>query len=278
MPHSDSRSRNHQKIRICSAQVSSIWENPEKTLEKIRPLIRHAASSGAEIIVFPEQFATGWDPSSTKNSQDLNGSIVSTLREYAREYSIAILGSFREQTSFDKIQNSGIVIGKMGEILAKYAKMHLFSPAREDEKFSPGENLGMFSLGSLKCGIAICYDLRFPSLFQIYAEHGVQAVIVPAAWPKSRSRYWELFLTSRAAENQMYLIGVNTTGTTPVDTYSGSSMMVDPHGVIISRANDAEQLLFCDLDPGIEATTRNDFPVSQDRKHGLYHALLQNRK
>jgi predicted amidohydrolase len=265
-------------IRVCSAQISGIWENPEKTLEKIRPFIRHAASSGADLIVFPEQFATGWDPLSTKNIQDLNGTIVPTLREYARESSIAILGSFRERTQTDRPRNSAIVIGKTGEILANYAKMHLFSPAHEEEKFSPGAELGIFSLGPLKCGIAICYDLRFPSLFQIYADQGVQAVFVPAAWPKSRIRYWEMFLTSRAAENQMYLIGVNTTGTTAVDDYSGSSMTINPDGTIISRANDAEQLLFSDLDPDRVAAIRNAFPVSQDRKHDLYQALLQNRK
>ena len=86
---------------------------------------------------------------------------------------------------------------------------------------SPGSDLGIFTLGSLTCGIAICYDLRFPDLFRIYAQKGVQVVFVPAAWPQKRINHWELFITARAAENQMYVAGVNTTGVTPVDTYSG---------------------------------------------------------
>ena len=73
-----------------------------------------------------------------------------------------------------------------------------------------------------RCGIAICYDLRFPDLFRIYAQKGVQVVFVPAAWPQKRINHWELFITARAAENQMYIVGVNTTGITPVDTYPGS--------------------------------------------------------
>ena len=106
------------------------------------------------------------------------------------------------------------------------------------------QSLGIFSLGSLSCGIAICYDLRFPELFRLYAKKGVQAMFVPAAWPQNRIRHWELFIRARAAENQMYIVGINTTGITPVDSYAGGSMTVDPYGDIIQQAGDAEQTRF----------------------------------
>jgi omega-amidase len=112
-------------------------------------------------------------------------------------------------------------------------------------------------------------------LFSAYARSGVQAVFIPAAWPASRIRHWELFISARAAENQMYVVGVNTTGKTPVDTYSGNSITADPHGVIISRAHDAEQLIFTDLDPAIVDTARSSFPVGKDRKNTFYRDLLQ---
>jgi len=259
-------------IRICSAQIASIWEEPAKTLEKAGILIRHAASSGADIICFPEQFATGWDPESGKNLEDTSGLIVSSLREYARTSQIAVIGSFRKRG--DPLpENTAVVIDKDGRILTTYSKMHLFSPGNEQTGFSPGSELGIFTLGPFTCGIAICYDLRFPDLFRIYAQKGVQVVFVPAAWPQKRINHWELFITARAAENQMYVAGVNTTGVTPVDTYSGSSMTADPHGAIISRANDAEQLVFTDLDPALVETARCSFPVEQDRKDALYRAL-----
>jgi predicted amidohydrolase len=71
----------------------------------------------------------------------------------------------------------------------------------------------------------------------------------------------------------MYIIGVNTTGQTPIESYSGNSMTADPQGTIISRANDAEQLVFTDLDPAVIASTRSQFPVEKDHKDALYHAL-----
>ncbi|WP_321504798.1 nitrilase-related carbon-nitrogen hydrolase [uncultured Methanoregula sp.] len=262
-------------VRACSAQITGFFEDPEKTIEKADVFIRHAAQSGASLICFPEQFATGWDPGSDKNTGTLSGLIVSSLQKSARDHSIAVLGSFREIAS-PRPRNTAVVIGNDGRILATYAKIHLFSPAKEDVAFSPGSTLGIFQLGPLTCGIAICYDLRFPELFRIYAQKGVQAIFVPAAWPMKRIRHWELFLTARATENQMYMIGVNTTGKTPVDTYSGSSMTVDPLGVVIARANDAEQLLFADLHVSEVRLARESFPSLRDRRDALYRSLTHS--
>jgi len=264
---------NSRTVRVCSAQYRSSWEDPERSLARAELFVRHAADCGAHLICFPEQFATGWDPQSLKNVQTIEGSVVTALRRYAKEYKIAILGSFRELSRpFPK--NTALAIGNDGRVLASYAKIHLFSPSHEEDRFIPGEGLGIFSLGSLSCGIAICYDLRFPALFRAYAHNGVQAVFVPSAWPQSRIRYWELFVAARAAENQMYVVAVNTTGKTPVDTYAGSSMTADPHGVITSRAHEAEQLLFSDIDPGYVERTRKAFPVGKDSRDDLCYALL----
>jgi len=253
--------------------MTSVWEDPEKSLVKAERFIRHAAASGADLICFPEQFATGWDPCSSGNIEEIDESIIPALQQYARESGIGILGSFREQF-IPSPRNTSVAISRDGSILTTYAKIHLFSPARESLAFTPGTGLGIFQMGSLTCGIAICYDLRFPELFSAYVRNGVQAVFVPAAWPASRIRNWEIFISARAAENQIYIVGVNTTGKTPVDSYSGASMTADPHGVIISRANNAEQLIFVDLDPAVVDETRTLFPVGRDRKDSLYSNLM----
>jgi predicted amidohydrolase len=75
----------------------------------------------------------------------------------------------------------------------------------------------------------------------------------------------------------MYVIGVNTTGTTPVDRYAGSSIAADPLGKIISCANETEQLLFIELDPTEVAAARSALPVENDRKDALYHTLSKMR-
>ena len=142
MPSEESKTRkNGHCIRVCSAQIASVWEEPEKSAEESRNIIRHAADCGAKLICFPEQFATGWDPAPAKISRICTGSIVSSLQRYAGEYGIGILGSLREaHHPFPK--NTAIAIGSDGRILATDAKMHLFSLCHEHEATYPGHGSG----------------------------------------------------------------------------------------------------------------------------------------
>jgi len=261
----------------CSAQIRSAWEDPERTLERSEECFSRAARAGAALIAFPEQFATGWDPCSTKHAGDTTGTIVTGLRELAKKHGIAVIGSFREIFS-PKPRNTVIAIDQNGGILATYAKIHLFTPGHENQAFTPGTGLGTFTLEGVKVGLAICYDLRFPDLFQLYRREGIHAVIVPAAWPESRLRHWELFIQSRAAENQLYVAGVNTTGTTPVDRYAGGSLTADPQGAIIAQAGTGPELLYYEIDPRKVERTRQDFPVENDRKDILYDSLRKPRQ
>ncbi|HNX17551.1 MAG TPA: nitrilase-related carbon-nitrogen hydrolase [Methanoregula sp.] len=264
-------------MRCCSAQIEGIWESPNQTLEKAEPVFYEAAQAGAALISFPEQFATGWDPVSEKNIEPPDGATVTGFRELAKKYRIAVIGSFRESYP-KKPKNTSIVIGKDGRILAAYSKIHLFTPENEDRAFTPGTDLAIFTLDDVRFGLAICYDLRFPEIFRLYRHKEVHAVIVPSAWPQSRLRYWELFIQSRAAENQLYVAGVNTTGTNPVDRYTGGSLTADPLGTIIARAGEGNELLYYDIDPIFVEKTRRAFPVENDRKDELYISLLRQQQ
>ncbi|MFA7694439.1 MAG: nitrilase-related carbon-nitrogen hydrolase [Methanoregula sp.] len=264
-------------MHCCSAQIAGVWESPEKTLDTVEQVFCDAARAGAALVSFPEQFATEWDPLSKKNCEDLTGQTVTGLRRLAEQYSIAVVGSFRERFS-PKPRNTSIAIGNNGEILATYSKIHLFTPGHEEQAFTPGTKLAIFTIEGVRFGLAICYDLRFPELFRLYRRERVHAVIVPAAWPERRLRYWELFIQSRAAENQMYVAGVNTTGTNPVDRYTGMSMTADPHGTIIARAGERNELLYYELDPRVVEQARHDFPADNDRKDALYISLLEEQR
>ena len=261
-------------MKIFGAQIGSIWEDPAATLEKAEPFIRDAADQGGSLICFPEQFATGWDPASRLYVQDRSGPVVSTLRDLAQEYGIAVLGSFREASGKGP-RNVCIVFDRNGDELASYAKCHLFTPAREDDYYVPGEATGIFTIGGISCGIAICYDLRFSELFSAYTRKGVHAMIVPAAWPASRIGHWELFIRARALENQIYVIGVNTTGTTPVDSYNGHSLASDPSGTVIAEAGSQETVFPVSLDRDTVDRARGAFPVARDLKPHLYTRLSE---
>lgn len=255
-------------MKLFCAQVASVWEDPDATLEKVEPCIARASRSGGDLICFPEQFATGWNPSPTLHMQDLDGPIVSRLRSLAEEYSIAILGSFLEATP-TLPRNTCVVITADGNLSTTYSKCHLFSPEGEDRFYRRGDAIATFSLAGMDFGLAICYDLRFTSLFSLYADEGVQAVLIPAAWPKARLQHWELFIRARALEYQIYIAGINTTGITPAGCYAGGSMVADPTGALLFHAGEEAALFSCDLDREYVERVRTAFPVAMDRRDDL---------
>jgi len=259
-------------IRICAAQMACIWGKPAETLEHAAEAIETAAAQGTALIAFPEQFPIGWDPFARFRIEDLEGPTVSALRDLARRNAIAVVAGLRER--HDPLpRNTAVAIGPRGEILAAYAKVHLFSPEREHEQFSAGQDLAIFSLEGMTFGIALCYDLRFPDLFTLYAAAGAECIIVPAAWPCHRVEHWELFIRARALENQYFVTGINTIGTTPVDRYCGHSMVAGPLGEVLAHAKDGEEILFADLSTAPIREARARIPLHSDRRDDLYMKL-----
>ena len=262
---------------------SAVPRSPASGKTRKKPLKKPAFSSGTLQHPVPPSsvFPNSSPPAGTRNpirisristgvSYPLSGNSHKKTGSASSDHSVKITNPLPK--------NTAVAIGRDGGSLATYAKIHLFVPANEPAGFSPGNTLGIFSLGPLTCGIAICYDLRFPELFRLYAQKGVQVVFVPAAWPRNRIRHWELFIPARAAENQMYVVGVNTTGTTPVDTYSGQFHDCrSPWDSLSAGRMTRNSSIFTDLDPAVVATARHRFPVEKDRKDALYRSLAADK-
>ena len=179
---------------------------------------------------------------------------------------------------FRKPRNTCIVFDHEGEEIASYSKCHLFTPGAEEGQFYPGDALGIFSLAGVSFGIAICYDLRFSGLFNVYAEAGVCCMMVPAAWPAFRIDHWELSIRAQALEHQFYVIGVNTTGLNPVDGYAGRSLAADPSGTVIARAGQGEELMVAGIDPDAMVHLREALPVSRDRDRNCISGCMTGRE
>jgi predicted amidohydrolase len=262
-------------MKVCTAQMASTWEDPGATLERAALLIGAAKADGADLICFPEQFVTGWSPHSTRFAEDPDGPTVRTLQGLARDHSIAVVGSYVQRHDSRPL-NTSVAIDARGEVVASFSKIHPFSPGGEDLHYDRGDHISVFSVGDVRFGIAICYDLRFAPLFRAYARKGVHCVLVPSAWPCNRTRAWELLIAARALDNQLYVIGCNPTGTTPVDRYCGHSLSADPVGVVISRGGEGDELIMTDVDPARVDATRSRMPVERDRRPDLYHRLLSD--
>jgi predicted amidohydrolase len=237
---------------IAAGQLAPCWGDPDRTLFKVRRMAAEAADAGAVLLALPEQVLTGWNPLQAQFlEEEEDGPLVGALQEIAAEHHIGLLGSVQQKAD-PMPTNTAVMIDADGTVLTRYTKMHPFSPGGEDLHYAGGTGINTFSMAGLRFGIAICYDLRFGDLFVRYAEAGVDAMLVPAAWPCSRIEHWERFLRMRAKEQGYYLIGINTAAvTTPIDRYCGHSMIVDPSGTVLASADGTEQVLYATVDPAM---------------------------
>lgn len=260
-------------VRVCCVQAGSVPFAPDQNLARAGVFAREAERQGASLVVFPEQFPTGWDPHATDFTDDGSGAICREWAAIARETGIHLLGSYRKETG-GMPQNVAALFAPSGACIAEYAKMHLFSPGGEDRSYLPGDALATATIGGVRVGIAICYDLRFPELFSAYRRAGCDAIVVPAAWPCVRLKHWHLFLRARALENQMYVAGVNPAGGGPEDEYCGGTVVVTPLGEVAAEAKvTGKVLVFADIDPAVVRSVRTAFPVAGDRRSDLYSSL-----
>jgi predicted amidohydrolase len=160
--------------------------------------------------------------------------------------------------------NQALAIAPNGAVLARYTKNHPFSLGGEDKAHIAGTDVNLYEWQGLRIAPLICYDLRFPELSRSAIRAGAEVLVFIAAWPVKRIQHWITLLQARAIENLAYVIGVNRCGTDPEFTYTGRSLVVDPHGLIIADAAEQERVVSSRIDPAVLRDWRSQFPALRD--------------
>ncbi|MCZ9313639.1 MAG: hypothetical protein O0V67_09690, partial [Methanocorpusculum sp.] len=226
-------------MRVYCAQIAQVWNDPAIAFTRAEEAVLHAVGEGADLVLFSEQYATGWRSSADAGLPGFSGAEVKARWcSLAKEHRVAVAGSYAREVPGTLPQNVMLVAGPDGDVLAEYAKMHLFTPGGEDLRYSAGTEPVCFSYGGVKFGCAVCFDLRFPELFRAYLHAGCACVLVQAAWPAARVADWELLLRARALENRGFVAGCGCLGydaACGVD-YSGRSLVCDYEGRIVADA------------------------------------------
>ena len=245
-------------------------------------LTRAAAADGASLIVLPEKWtAMGSQEDLRASAQALDGAAIEWARAIARELSVELVaGSILERVAGqEKLANTSVHVNPHGEIRAVYRKVHMFDVEvggrsyRESELEQPGEEIVLSRTAEgLELGLSICYDLRFPELYRILAVQGARIVAVPAAFTLTTTReHWEVLVRARAIENQAFVIAANQVGEHPAGQHSGGrSMIVDPWGVVLAQAPDAEGHILADLDLERQREIRARLPSLANRRPDAY--------
>jgi predicted amidohydrolase len=244
-------------------QSPIVWENKTINLRHFHNIIKQQAGK-TDLAILPETFSTGFSMDVEAMAEYEHGETLYLLREWARNYGMAIAGSYIARAGIRSYFNRAFFITPDGEEYF-YDKRHLFVMAGEKDHFSAGKKQMILNYLGWNICILICYDLRFP-VWSRNVDNSYDLLIYVANWPEPRHSVWNILLPARAIENQAYVCGVNCickdiTGT----RYLGGSALYSPKGEKIadcgSRSNFART---CTVDKEVLDTFRTRFPAWMD--------------
>jgi predicted amidohydrolase len=257
-------------LRVAAAQLAITLGQPEININRARQLLSDAKRNGAELVVLPELWTTGYDlEHAAQHSLNLTDDSENPLSSLAREFDIYLCGSTLEQRN-GKYFNTLTIYSGEGALLGLYRKLHLFGLLNEPTFLSAGDKPVMIEFPWGKTGLAICYDLRFPELFRSYAVEGARLLLVCAEWPHPRREHWRTLLRARAIENQAFVLACNAVGEAKGNVFCGHSMIINPWGEVLAESGESETILSAELNLAQVDQIRNQIPVFKDRRADLY--------
>jgi len=243
------------------------WENPFENLKKCKSFFEKAESEEADILIFPETTCTGFT-NNIDSAVSMFQIIYDEIKMMAVKHKINVIYGLISAGG-NKARNQSIALNSSGDVLWQYTKIHPFSYSEEDLYFQKGSEIAFGEICGVCVSPFICYDLRFPEIFQAASDKaGLLAVI--ANWPQKRIEHWDILLKARAVENQSFVVGVNRVGIGNDIQYCGHSSIISPSGVILNPLSEKEELIVVEIDPGESDEYRKIFKVKQDRRHELY--------
>ena len=259
--------------------------HPDANLDSAIKLIGEAKSGGADYVQTPEMtnvLALKREQLFAVIAEEESDKSLAAFRELARKLGIYLhIGSLAIKLTAEKAANRSFLIGRDGEILARYDKIHMFDvdlangeSYRESRNYRPGEIAVVTDLPWGRLGLSVCYDLRFPTLYRALAEAGSSFLAIPSAFTKQTGEaHWHVLMRARAIENGAFVFasaqgGKHENGR---ETF-GHSLIVDPWGRILAEGGTEPGVIRALIDPAEIAAARARVPSLQ---HGRRFEIIE---
>jgi len=251
----------------------------DANLGTVERLVQRAVDSGAECVLLPEAFAyIGPDTGKREILEPLpsGGPILERCQALAaRTAAHLILGGFHERADDGRAFNTCIHLDRGGAIVDLYRKIHLFdvdladgTRLAESDGTAPGNRAVVTPTPFGLLGLSICYDVRFPALYQALVDRGAVALTVPSAFTLSTGKdHWHVLLRARAIECQAYVLAPAQWGNHwRTRTSYGHALIADPWGCVIAECSDGEGIAMADLDLEKVTQARTSLPSLDHRR------------
>lgn len=261
-------------------------DNEEENLQKIRTGVEEASAKGARLVVLPE--TVHYIGKNMKgHAVKIPGPLTDFFAELAVKHRIYLhCGSITEENSTGKPYNTSLLICPDGDIIGKYRKLHLFDidmeegpSVHESHQLRGGNEVVAVHTAIGTIGFAVCYDIRFPEMFKLMSQNGANIFLICANFTKQTGQaHWEALLRARAIENTCYVIACGQTGEKEKYTAYGNSMMIDPWGSIIARADEKEQVILSEIDQDLIDEVRKQMPSLKNNRQDVYEVMGKSVK
>jgi len=254
-------------MKVAAIQHDIVWEDPEANFSRLSAMLGSAAQAGARLAVLTEMYSTGFSMDTERTAEPVDGPSTRFLVDQAQARGMWVCGSLPERTEGQARPFNQLVLAGPDGSVHRYAKIHPFSYAQEQDHFAPGSTHVTVDIEDVRTSLFVCYDLRFADEFWPLAP-STDCYVVVANWPAKRRDHWRTLLRARAIENQAYVVGVNRVGTGGSLDYAGDSAIVDPLGAVVEASSGEEQVLLGEVDTARVREVRERFPFLQDRGDG----------
>lgn len=261
-------------MKVAAIQMRSGLD-PEANLAALAPLLAEAAAQGARYALTPEVtliFPENRDQLRSVAAPFEGHPQLAAVGGLARQHGMFIhIGSLPIPLEDGRFANRSVLFGPDGTQVATYDKIHLFdadiaglNAYRESATYKGGESAVIAPVGDFTLGFSICYDMRFPRLYNALANAGATLMAVPAAFTVPTGQaHWHVLLRARAIETGSYVIAAAQGGHHPNGraTY-GHSLIIDPWGKVIAELDhDAPGVLVAEVDPAAVTEARGRVPA-----------------
>ena len=242
-----------EKVRLLAIQMESIIGEFDLNIDTVQNLlIANLEKYKADFVFLPEVWTVGWCPKVFTNSAETvkSSKAVAMLKDTAKKYNTNIIGGSFIRREGNHLYNTCPVINREGEITALYNKNHLYSyyGDNEGDYITAGDFPVIAELDGIKIGITICYDIRFPEIYRAYRKAGADILVNMAAWGKTKKIPWDSMTTSRAVENQTYMVALTQTGLLLDGKENlGHSMIINYEGKILDEIEEIEGGIYAEI-------------------------------
>jgi deaminated glutathione amidase len=264
------------RIALCQTNCG---EDVAANEAQVFGLLDEAGAAGVDLAALPEVWPCQGSAVHVRTAAEpLDGPRVVRLAEVARRHGMWVHGGSVLERDGDRVHNTSVLLDRAGELVATYRKIHLFDadppgavPSRESFIYSAGEDVVTAETEFGRVGLSICYDVRFPELYRRLAVLGATILFVPSAFRFETGKdHWDVLLRARAIEDQAFVVAAAQWGTWGPEGRErrnyGNSLVVDPWGRVIARAEDGVGLTVADLDLDEVVRIRETLPSLRHRR------------